>query len=189
MAHPFLKWAGGRRQLLPILEQNLPAEMADLTTYIEPFIGGGAMLFRILEMHDFDEVHISDVNPELTLCYSMIKSDASGVFDYLRELIDLYPQEQEARKEVFYGVRAEWNSKLQKSGKLGTEQKIKRGSSDPFLNKTCFNGLFRLNEKGVQRSNRGYVRPSFRSRMSYWMFRTHYRGFPHDVLRAMHRLG
>ena len=122
------------------------------------------MLFRILEMHEFDEVHISDVNPELTLCYSMIKSDASGVFDYLHELIDLYPQEQEARKEVFYGVRAEWNSKLQKSGKLGTDQKIKRAAQTLFLNKTCFNGLFRLNRKGeFNVPIGGYVRPSFQT--------------------------
>ena len=164
MARPFLKWAGGKRQLLPILEEKLPSGIPELTTYIEPFIGGGALLFHILENHSFEEVHISDLNPELTLCYRMIQSDASGVFNSLQSLIESYPKEHEDRKEVFYGIRRDWNTQVSNLHSLDINQKTLRAAQTLFLNKTCFNGLFRLNKKGeFNVPIGGYVNPSFQT--------------------------
>ena len=79
MAQPFLKWAGGKRQLMKEIETRLPKNLASYNTYVEPFIGGGAVLFHLLEKYDFENVHISDLNPELILCYEMLKLDAKSV--------------------------------------------------------------------------------------------------------------
>lgn len=164
MARPFLKWAGGKRQLLTVLEEKLPSGISELKTYIEPFIGGGAMLFHLMERYTFEEVHISDLNPELTLCYRMIQSDASGVFDSLQPLIDSYPKEHEDRKEFFYGIRREWNTQVSNLHSLDINQKTLRAAQTLFLNKTCFNGLFRLNKKGEFNVPIGrYVKPSFQT--------------------------
>ena len=72
MAQPFLKWAGGKRQLMKEIELRLPDDLESCNTYIEPFIGGGAVLFHLLKKYDFENVHISDLNPELILCYDCL---------------------------------------------------------------------------------------------------------------------
>ena len=100
MAQPFLKWAGGKRQLMKKIELRLPEDLESCNTYIEPFIGGGAVLFHLLDKYDFDNVHISDLNPELILCYEMLKSDAKSVIKNLDKLIEAYPEEIDDRKEV-----------------------------------------------------------------------------------------
>ena len=105
MAQPFLKWAGGKRQLMKEIETRLPKNLESYNTYVEPFIGGGAVLFHLLEKYDFENVHISDLNPELILCYEMLKLDAKSVIKNLDKLIEAYPEEIEDRKEVYYKIR------------------------------------------------------------------------------------
>ena len=162
MARPFLKWAGGKRQLLSEIEARLPADIDECTTYVEPFIGGGAVLFHLLETRSFDEVHISDLNPELVLCYRALQTDAQKVIGQLSRLVDAYPAEQDDRKVAFYGIRDEWNSKVGGTDALSEEEISERTAQTLFLNKTCFNGLFRVNRKGEFNVPIGsYVNPSF----------------------------
>ena len=164
MARPFLKWAGGKRQLMNEIEARLPSDIEECKSYIEPFVGGGAVLFHLLETRTFEEVHISDVNPELILCYRTLKSDAESVIKHLSKMIESYPTEQDQRKESYYTIRQDWNSNVGKIPSLSKTQRAKRTAKTLFLNKTCFNGLFRVNSKGEFNVPIGsYVNPSFPS--------------------------
>ena len=162
MAQPFLKWAGGKRQLMKEIETRLPKNLESYNTYVEPFIGGGAVLFHLLEKYDFENVHISDLNPELILCYEMLKLDAKSVIKNLDKLIEAYPEEIDYRKEVYYKIRTDWNEDVGNINSLSKSKKIKRVSQMIFLNRTCFNGLFRVNRKGEFNVPIGnYKKPSF----------------------------
>ena len=162
MAQPFLKWAGGKRQLMKEIETRLPKNLESYNTYVEPFIGGGAVLFHLLEKYDFENVHISDLNPELILCYEMLKLDAKSVIKNLDKLIEAYPEEIDDRKDVYYKIRTDWNEDVGNINSLSKSKKIKRVSQMLFLNRTCFNGLFRVNRKGEFNVPIGnYKKPSF----------------------------
>jgi len=164
MARPFLKWAGGKRQLITEIEARLPTDTENCTTYVEPFVGGGAVLFYILEKRTFDQVHISDVNPELILCYRTIKSDAELINKHLSKMIDSYPVDLDERKVQYYAIREDWNNGVGLISKLSKNQKAIRVAQTIFLNKTCFNGLFRVNRKGEFNVPIGsYDYPSFPS--------------------------
>ena len=162
MARPFLKWAGGKRQLLQEIESRLPEDFDKCTSYIEPFVGGGAVLFHLLEKRTFDEIHISDINPELVLCYRTLKSDAKSVIEHITKMIEGYPTDLDDREEVYYAIRSDWNNDVGAISKLGKKNKAKRVAQTLFLNKTCFNGLFRVNKKGEFNVPIGsYETPSF----------------------------
>lgn len=166
MGKPFLKWAGGKRQILDEIMFNLPKEISSINTYIEPFIGGGAVLFYLLDNYEFDEVHISDLNPELILCYKLLKSDAVSVASELDKIIENYPDQEkiDERKKTYYEIREQWNKSVGKIDNLTKIEKIKRVSQMIFLNRTCFNGLFRVNSKGEFNVPIGsYENPSFPS--------------------------
>ena len=147
---PFLKWAGGKRQLLSEIEERLPENLEDYDTYVEPFIGGGAVMFHLLHNHNFDQVVALDINAELILCYKMLQTDVKKVIAELRKLRDRYPgdEEQEERKAFFYAVRSDWNASVGDVFSLKKSEQIKRTAQTIFLNRTCFNGLFRVNSKG-----------------------------------------
>ena len=147
---PFLKWAGGKRQLLSEIEERLPENLGDYDTYVEPFIGGGAVMFHLLHKHNFDRVVALDINAELILCYKTLQTDVEKVIAELRKLRDLYPGhgEHEKRKAFFYGVRDEWNASVGDVLSLKKSDQVKRTAQTIFLNRTCFNGLFRVNSKG-----------------------------------------
>jgi len=163
MAKPFLKWAGGKRQLITTIEGVLPKNIEVLDTYIEPFIGGGALLFHFLEKNQFKNWHISDINPELILCYKRIKDSVKLVNTALNSLISEYPTDNESRATFFYEIRSQWNSNLDIEN-MSKKKQCERVAQTIFLNKTCFNGLFRLNRKGEFNVPTGkYVNPSFPS--------------------------
>jgi len=121
---PFVKWVGGKRQLLDILHDAAPTEFG---MYYEPFIGGGAFLFSQLP----DSAIISDANPELINCYQVIHDDVESLIRSLRT--------HKNEESHFYAVRAKDLSKM---------TAVQRASRFIFLNKTCFNGLYRENLKG-----------------------------------------
>ena len=163
MAKPFLKWAGGKRQLLDEIRARLPNTIHEMDTYIEPFIGGGAVLFDMIDRFDFKNVHISDINPELVLCYKQIQSSVEEVIQSLEDLIEKYPKSEEKRDEYYYALRDLWNSNL-KIDTMTNKKKSLRVAQMIFLNKTCFNGLFRLNRSGKFNVPTGrYKKPSFPS--------------------------
>ena len=148
MARPFLKWAGGKRQLLPKIEERLPHDIENCNTYIEPFVGGGSVLFSMLERFNFEDVHILDINAELILCYQAIRDVPTNVSKSLKQLREGYPSDKEGQKEVYYRIREKWNLGVGKE--IETASDIgDRAATTIFLNKTCFNGLFRVNKSGL----------------------------------------
>lgn len=142
---PFVKWVGGKGQLVEELEKMLPSDgEKDLTKYAEPMVGGGALFFNILSKYDFEELYISDINPELINAYKIIKNDVECLISKLNEMqITFLPMAENGRKYFYYSVREKFNSTV-----LSEESAIEKASQFIFLNKTCFNGLYRVNRKG-----------------------------------------
>jgi DNA adenine methylase len=144
-AKPFLKWAGGKGQLLSQLSEHLPDRIyREPFTYIEPFVGGGAMLFYMLQRFgNIKKVIINDVNEDLILAYRTIMSDVDKLICKLGEMEKEYLNiaDQDGRSELFYEIRERYNQRIGDS--------IERISQLIFLNKTCFNGLYRVNKKGL----------------------------------------
>ena len=128
---PFVKWAGGKRQLIPILNENLPKTFG---TYYEPFIGGGALLFHILTERDGQKCSISDLNSDLVLAYTTIRDRIDDLVSSLKSHERNYRKDS---KSYYYAVReSNPRSEIEKTSRL------------LFLNRTCFNGLYRVNSKG-----------------------------------------
>lgn len=151
-AKPFLKWAGGKTQLVDQIAKYLPFELRAglIHKYAEPFIGGGALFFHIAQAYEIEHFLIADVNEELILAYRTLKIDVEGVIDILNAMEQKYHLLSPSRqKEYFYSVRFQFNEKrpdinYQRFDKTWLE----RTAEIIFLNRTCFNGLFRVNSKG-----------------------------------------
>ncbi|AAB98590.1 TPA: DNA adenine methylase [Methanocaldococcus jannaschii] len=142
---PFLKWAGGKTQILSQIEENLPKELKEgnIKKYIEPFVGGGAVLFYLLQKYEFKKVIISDINEDLMLCYKVVKNDVDRLIEELSSLRDEFLSlDEEKRKEFYYKVRDDFNKNKNDC------DEVKRVAQFIFLNKTCYNGLYRVNKKG-----------------------------------------
>lgn len=145
-AKPFLKWAGGKGQLIKEIEKYYPFKNG-ITKYAEPFVGGGAVLFDILNRYEIDEVYISDTNAELINTYRIIKENIDELIRLLMKYQSEYlPLDTEARKEYYIKKRECFND-LKVNGNEQTN--IKKAALMIFLNKTCFNGLYRVNKKGL----------------------------------------
>lgn len=144
-AKPFLKWAGGKGQLLAQIKNHYPDELGKrICKYAEPFVGGGAVLFDVLSNYDIDEVYISDSNAELINTYIVIRDDVDALINLLKQYECAYlPMEKDDRKEFFYEKRARFNCL-----KKADQRTIEQAALFIFLNRTCFNGLYRVNAKG-----------------------------------------
>ncbi len=152
-ATPIMKWAGGKTQLLPQIDENLPKEIfsGGIKRYIEPFIGGGALFFYIAKkFRDIEEFILTDANRELILLYKVVKKDVEALIQAIKSIEEEYnPLEEADRKKYFYKVREEFNSEIPTVNYSHYEEKwIKRSAQILFMNRTCFNGLFRVNSKG-----------------------------------------
>ena len=150
---PFLKWAGGKSQLLSTIEDNFPEEIKKsrkIDKYFEVFVGGGALYFHLRNNYEVKESYLYDINPELILTYNVIKNDPKELIDLLLILQDEYISlEQDGRKEYYFNVRSKFNEDLTDFNYDNySDSHIIRASQVIFMNKTCFNGLFRLNQKG-----------------------------------------
>lgn len=134
---PFLKWAGGKGQLLPALLERVPV---GIDTYFEPFIGGGALFFALMadpERRPRRAV-LNDLNLDLVTTYEVVRDDPEGLVAALAPLATRYLEADAAQREAtFYAVRAE-----------RPVDRIEVAARLLFLNKTCFNGLYRVNRKG-----------------------------------------
>ncbi|MDD3932484.1 MAG: DNA adenine methylase [Methanoculleus sp.] len=151
-AKPFLKWAGGKGQLLDEFETRFPPEVKEglVDTYVEPFVGGGAVYFYINNNYTFDECHIFDINEELVLAYTVVKNDVEELIEILKDIETAYLKlNPEKRQELFYEIRNKFNEfKTSIQWQKYSRTWIQRAADLIFLNKTCFNGLFRVNSKG-----------------------------------------
>lgn len=123
-ARPFLKWAGGKSQLLPYLLELIPKQF---NKYIEPFVGGGALFFALGNSNTV----LADSNEELVITYTTVRDDVENLIDRLRGYVN--------DKETFYKTRALDTSKI---------SNLERAARLIYLNKTCFNGLYRVNQNG-----------------------------------------
>lgn len=142
---PFVKWVGGKSQLLCELEKMLPIDGEKvLTKYCEPMVGGGALLFNILSKYDFEELYICDINSELINAYQVVKTNVDSLIEKLQEMQMLYcPMDENGRKFYYYSIRDKFNNV-----NLCETTAIYKAAYFIFLNKTCFNGLYRVNRKG-----------------------------------------
>ena len=145
-AKPFVKWVGGKSQLIEQLEALLPADFDrwENVTYIEPFVGGGAMLFYMLQTHpNIKSAIINDINEDLTTCYKVVKQSPDTLVESLKQIQKEYYslQNENARKQFFLLMRDEFNTKQLNP--------IDNTTLFFFLNRTCFNGLYRVNKAGL----------------------------------------
>ena len=138
-AKPFLKWAGGKTQLISEIEKNLPS--IPIQTYIEPFIGSGAVLFWVLEKFSrLEKAVVNDINEDLIDTYKTIKSSPNELISVLEILEAEYhsiKNTDDKKKEYYYEKRKLYNYRKQ--------SKIEHSALFIFLNRTCFNGLYRVN--------------------------------------------
>ena len=145
IAKPFIKWVGGKGKLIPTLTTLLPSNLEKLEalTYIEPFIGGGAMLFFMLQNYpNIERAIINDLNPNLIKAYNTIKESPESLINALNTIQKEYLNitEEEKRKEFYLNARKHFNN--------GNLSNVESTMYLIFLNKTCFNGLYRVNSKG-----------------------------------------
>lgn len=144
LARPFIKWVGGKGQLLQQLERQLPTDLHEEEfTYIEPFVGGGAMLFYMLQnFMNIKQVVINDINRNLTEAYRVIKQEPEGLVYRLKHIEQQYLNitVEDERKKIYLEMRRRFNEEVLNS--------LDKTAILIFLNRTCFNGLYRENAKG-----------------------------------------
>ncbi|ELR96542.1 DNA adenine methylase [Gloeocapsa sp. PCC 73106] len=149
---PFLKWAGGKTQLLETLNELYPKALknGECSHYIEPFIGGGAVFFDMLQKYPIKSAYISDINFEVIIAYKVIQKSVDKLIEELGDLSAKYQAlNEEKKQDFFYQIRDKYNEqKDQLSYSNSSEFGVERSAMLIFLNKTCFNGLFRTNKRG-----------------------------------------
>lgn len=142
---PFVKWAGGKGQLLEVLKANLPKDMGGkITKYAEPFVGGGALLFSLLNEYSFDEVYINDNNKELINTFNVIKKNYQALIDELEVFQEKYGSFSIEEQQQYYYQQRDLFNEIDLSSDTATV----KAALFIFLNKTCFNGLYRVNRAG-----------------------------------------
>ncbi len=152
-AKPFLKWAGGKAQLLGEFQKRIPQSIlrsGTIERYVEPFLGGGAMFFFLKSNFTVNESFLFDINRELIVGYEVLKNDHEALIKKLANLEEKYLNENnKEREKIFYDIRKLYNDQMLEFDFKGYNMEwIKRATYLIFLNKTCFNGLFRQNKKG-----------------------------------------
>jgi len=161
-AKPFVKWAGGKSQVLNEIRAKYPPFLGEkIKKYAEPFVGGGAVLFDILNHFNLDEVYIGDINCELICTYTVVQSNVSQLVECLHEIEAVYlSANEEQRKNIYYSNREAFNLLKATSENhaapsfakgclnLSSDSSVKLAALFIFLNRTCFNGLYRVNSKG-----------------------------------------
>ncbi len=145
-AKPFIKWVGGKGQLIEQLDARLPADFGNWqnATYIEPFVGGGAMLFYMLQRYpNIQYAVINDINSDLMTCYETVRDNPEQLIESLEKIENTYLNllTEEERRDFYLKVRERYNEK--------NLEPIENTTIFFFLNRTCFNGLYRVNKKGL----------------------------------------
>jgi len=149
---PFLKWVGGKGQLVQRFSRFYPGELTtgQIENYYEPFLGGGAVFFNIASNHKLKSAKLYDINDELILTYQVVQKDVDKLMYFLERYRDYYLNlSYDKRKQYYYEVRTNYNlQKFNTDYNKYSENWIPRAAQVIFLNKTCYNGLFRVNSKG-----------------------------------------
>ncbi len=151
-AKPFLKWAGGKGQLLEAFQKFYPIELREgkIETFCEPFVGGGAVFFDIAQKFSIKSALLCDNNEDLILTYLVIQKKVPNLIEKLDRFQNQYLKlNEEKRTEYYYQMRERFNAQKKSMNYSRISNKwIERAAQIIFLNRTCFNGLFRFNSKG-----------------------------------------
>ena len=155
MCKPFVKWAGGKTQLLNEIRLKYPAK---IEKYCEPFVGGGAVLFDVLKIYNPQEVLINDINEELINTYYQIKNSVDELIRILKKWEKTYNCISEEERQELYRIKRNDYNKLIKEYRKN--ELVLKAALFIFLNKTCFNGLYRVNSDGLYNVPKGkYKKP------------------------------
>lgn len=144
---PFVKWAGGKTALLDQIKKHYPIELkcGKIDCFIEPFVGGGAVLINILQNYEIKEAYALDTNIDLINSFNVIKLNVEELVENLRKIENEFLSlDDDGRKDYYYNIRNEYNAHRLQEGEVS----IKKAIQFIFLNKTCFNGLYRVNKSG-----------------------------------------
>lgn len=147
-AKPFLKWAGGKSQLIDQISLYLPAELKTgrIKKYFEPFLGGGALFFWLSAQYDFESVYLYEINPAVNLCYQVVQKNIEKLIKELKQLeLEYFSASEKGKEKLYYGKREEFNAFLRRKA---SNSVVRRTALLIFINKTCFNGLYRVNSQG-----------------------------------------
>ncbi len=151
-AKPFLKWAGGKKQLLNEFYRRFPDELktGEIQRYVEPFVGGGAVFFYVATKFKIEEYHVFDINEELILAYKVVKNEVDELVEILKNLeSEFLGLNNKKRESYYYTIREQFNKKkTELNSNEYNHNWIERAAQIIFLNRTCFNGLFRVNSNG-----------------------------------------
>lgn len=139
---PFLRWAGGKTRSIPFLKRHLPKNFSSVKTYYEPFLGGGSLFFSVSPR----KAVLSDDNKDLIECYNAIQKRPDLVSRYLNQHI------KKSCKDYYYAMRKKYNQ---------SKPTIYKAALFIYLNKTCFNGIWRVNKKGEFNVPYGYKEPPY----------------------------
>lgn len=143
---PFLKWVGGKSSLLSEIKQYYPFSEGKITKYVEPFVGGGAVLFDILNKHELEAAYINDSNAELINAYRVVRDNIDELIDLLTAMQNEFlSMSMDDRKAYYIDKRNQFNSLMTSND----YHSVYKATLMIFLNKTCFNALYRVNSKGL----------------------------------------
>jgi DNA adenine methylase len=172
-ARPFIKWVGGKGQLLNQFEDYYPSELRSrrLKKYSEPFLGGGAVFFEVMQRFNIESAYLSDVNKDLVLAYWVVQQRPEQLIGFLAQYqkkYDATPTEE--RNDFFLSIREQFNqNRFEINYRQLSDNWIERAAQVIFLNKTCFNGLFRLNSTGGFNVPFGkYPKPAILDEANIW---------------------
>ena len=156
MTKPFIKWVGGKSSAITAISEFYPDNIASIKNYCEPFIGGGAMFFHLASLYKFEKIIINDISPYLIKTYIAVRDNLENLIKILNSYEKNYlALEIKDKEKIFYQFRDKFNNS-------DYYEEIELAAIFIFLNKTCFNGLFRLNSKGKLNSPFGFnKKPSF----------------------------
>ncbi len=150
-AKPFLKWAGGKTQLLNDIESNIPPDIKEngIKNYYEPFLGSAAVFLYLKQKYSIENAFLSDINSNLISTFQVVQNQPNGLIKELKLLDKEFKSKNNEQRKVYYNDRRdEFNSLLLSGNKISNQRLIRRATLTIFLNKTCFNGLYRVNKSG-----------------------------------------
>ena len=156
-----VRWVGGKNRLIPEIDKRIPKDInAQYDTYVEPFVGGGSVMFHILNNYNFKKIYVNDKNKELINLYLSIKNFPKEMVDKIEKLDLKYLSfDAEKKKEMFYLMRKNYNRIKLKDEKINLE----KANLLMFLMRMCFNGVYRVNKKGEFNTSIGsFLTRSFR---------------------------
>ena len=156
-----VRWVGGKNRLIPEIEKRIPKDInVQYDTYVEPFVGGGSVMFHILNNYNFKKIYVNDKNKELINLYLAIKNFPKKMFDKIEKLdLKYISLDVNKKKAMYHLIRNYYNRIKLKDEKINLE----KANLLMFLMRMCFNGVYRVNKKGEFNTSIGsFLTRSFR---------------------------